>query len=95
MAAETKTPSPNPASSWRNVGLAAAFVVPFLVYLYTLAPSLNFEDSVEFALGCAVLGVDHPSGYPLETLAGHLFTYLPLGELAWRVNVAGPSGRRP
>lgn len=88
MAAETKTPSSNAATFWRNVGLAAAFVVPLLVYLYTLAPSLNFEDSVEFALGCAVLGVDHPSGYPLETLAGHLFTYLPFGEVAWRINLA-------
>ncbi len=73
---------------WRNVGLAAAFVVPFAVYLFTLTPTVNFEDSMEFATGCAVLGVDHPSGYPLETLAGHLFTYLPFGELAWRVNVA-------
>ncbi|NIT35056.1 MAG: DUF2723 domain-containing protein [candidate division Zixibacteria bacterium] len=88
MAAETKPAFRNRETSWRNVGLAAAFVVPLLVYLYTLAPSLNFEDSMEFALGCAVLGVDHPSGYPLETLAGHLFTYLPFGEVAWRVNVA-------
>ncbi len=73
---------------WRNVGLAAALVVPFAVYIFTLAPALNFEDSMEFAVGCAVLGVDHPSGYPLQTLAGHLFTYLPFGEIAWRVNVA-------
>jgi hypothetical protein len=72
----------------RLVGLAAAFAVPFVVYLYTLAPSLTFEDAMEFALGCAVLGVDHPAGYPLQTLAGHLFTYLPLGGVAWRVNVA-------
>jgi len=76
------------AAVWHNVGLAAAFVVPFAVYLFTLAPSLNFEDPVEFALGCAVLGVDHPAGYPLQTLAGHLFTYLPLGEVAWRINLA-------
>ncbi len=88
MAAETRPASRKRETSWRNAGLAAAFVVPLLVYLYTLAPSLNFEDSVEFALGCAVLGVDHPSGYPLETLVGHLFTYLPFGEVAWRVNVA-------
>lgn len=69
-------------------GAAVAFLIPFLVYLCTLAPSLNFEDSMEFALGCAVLGVDHPSGYPLETLAGHLFTYIPAGEIPWRVNLS-------
>ncbi|MEE9457009.1 MAG: DUF2723 domain-containing protein, partial [bacterium] len=88
MASEITNAPQRRATLWRNVGLAAAFVVPFVVYLYTLAPSLTFEDSMEFALGCAVLGVDHPAGYPLQTLAGHLFTYLPFGEVAWRINVA-------
>ncbi len=88
MAAETKPRSLNREMFWRNVGLAAAFVVPLAVYLYTLAPSLNFEDAMEFALGCGVLGVDHPSGYPLETLTGHLFTYFPAGEIPWRINLS-------
>lgn len=88
MASEITNAPHGRGSLWRNVGLAAAFVVPFAVYLFTLAPSLNFEDPAEFALGCATLGVDHPSGYPLETLAGHLFTYLPVGEVAWRVNLS-------
>lgn len=88
MASEITNAPQRRETLWRNVGLAAAFAVPLVAYLYTLAPSLNFEDSVEFALGCAVLGVDHPAGYPLQTLAGHLFTYLPFGEVAWRINVA-------
>ncbi len=88
MASEITNARQRRETLWRNVGLAAAFVVPFVVYLYTLAPSLTFEDAMEFALGCAVLGVDHPAGYPLQTLAGHLFTYLPFGEVAWRINVA-------
>ncbi len=70
------------------LGALASFLVPFVIYLLTLAPSLNFEDPTEFALGSAALGVDHPSGYPLETLAGHLFTYLPFGEIPWRLNVS-------
>jgi len=70
------------------LGALASFLVPFAVYLVTLAPSLNFEDPMEFALGLATLGVDHPSGYPLETLAGHLFTYLPFGDVPWRLNVS-------
>jgi tetratricopeptide (TPR) repeat protein len=72
----------------RIVGALASFLVPFTVYLVTLAPSLNFEDPMEFAVGLATLGVDHPSGYPLETLAGHLFTYLPFGDIPWRLNVS-------
>lgn len=70
------------------IGALASFLVPFAVYMLTLAPSLNFEDPMEFALGLSTLGVDHPSGYPLETLAGHLFTYLPFGEIPWRLNVS-------
>jgi len=72
----------------RNVGLAAAFLVPLAVYLYTLSPAPAFEDAVEFALGAATLGVNHPSGYPLETLVGHLFTYVPAGAPAWRANLS-------
>jgi tetratricopeptide (TPR) repeat protein len=72
----------------RNVGLAAAFLVPVAVYLYTLSPAPAFEDAVEFALGAATLGVNHPSGYPLETLVGHLFTYVPAASPAWRANLS-------
>jgi hypothetical protein len=71
----------------RIVGLAAAFLVPFAVYLFTLSPAPDFEDAVEFALGAATLGGNHPSGYPLETLVGHLFTYVPAAAPAWRVNL--------
>ena len=72
----------------RNAGLAAAFLVPLAVYLFTLSPAPAFEDAVEFALGAATLGVNHPSGYPLETLVGHLFTYVPAASPAWRVNLS-------
>lgn len=66
----------------------AAFVIPLAVYIATLSPGLNFEDPVEFAVGAAALGLDHPSGYPLETLWAHLFGYFPAGELAWRFNLS-------
>jgi len=34
-----------------------------------------------------LLGVAHPPGYPLYTLLGRLFTYIPLGSPAYRVNL--------
>jgi hypothetical protein len=34
-----------------------------------------------------MLGVAHPSGYPLFTMLGHAFTLLPLGTPAYRVNL--------
>ena len=50
----------------------------FLVYLFTLAPSVIQIDSGELAAVQATLGIAHPTGYPLYTLVGYLFSILPL-----------------
>lgn len=61
--------------------------VTFLVYLFTLSPYVPPGDSGEFITAAYVLGVPHPPGYPLFTMLGHLFTKLPWGTIAWRVNL--------
>ncbi len=68
---------------------AGFFGGSFLVYLDTLAPSVAtiFDDSLEFQLVCYQPGIAHPTGYPLYTLLGKLFTFLPLGDVAYRVNL--------
>ncbi len=68
---------------------AGLFAASFLVYLDTLAPSVAtiFDDSLEFQLVCYLPGIAHPSGYPLYTLLGKLFTYLPVGDAAFKVNL--------
>ncbi|MCX6164620.1 MAG: DUF2723 domain-containing protein, partial [Ignavibacteriae bacterium] len=63
-----------------------SFLVPFAVYLKTLAPSVSFIDSGELATVCIKLGVAHPTGYPLFTIIGHLFSLLPFGEEVFRLN---------
>jgi hypothetical protein len=67
----------------------ALFVGSFLIYLQTLAPSVAtiFDDSLEFQLVCYQPGIAHPTGYPLYTLLGKLFTFLPVGDVAYRVNL--------
>jgi hypothetical protein len=35
-----------------------------------------------------VLGVGHPTGYPTYMMLTHLFTFLPIGDPAYRVNLA-------
>jgi hypothetical protein len=50
----------------------------FVVYLFTLAPSVVEIDSGELATVQAKLGIAHPTGYPLFTLLGHLFYLIPL-----------------
>ena len=45
------------------------------------------EDDGLFILSSYFLGIEHPPGYPLHTLLGKLFTYLPVGSVAYRVHL--------
>ena len=63
-------------------GLAA-----LAVYVRTLAPTVVGGDSGELIVAAAVRGIAHPPGYPLYTLLGNLFAHLPIGTVAWRVNL--------
>jgi len=66
------------------------FVLTFVVYLSTLSPTLGEADSFEFQVVSYTLGVAHPTGYPLYILLGKLFTLLPIGNVAYRVNLISP-----
>ena len=59
------------------------------LYVATLAPSVAtvFDDSLEFQVVLPSLGIAHPTGYPLYTLLGWLLSRLPVGDLAYRVNL--------
>ena len=74
---------------WRNRAWAGgAAAVTLLVYLQNLAPTVSVEDSGELAAAAYVLGIPHPTGYPLWCLLGKLFiVVLPFGDVAWRVNL--------
>jgi Protein O-mannosyl-transferase TMEM260-like len=63
------------------------FLVSFMLYVRTLAPSLLYGDSAEFQTIAYTLGVGHPTGYPVYVLLAKLFTFLPFGEIAYRVNL--------
>ncbi len=57
------------------------------LYVRTLAPSLLFGDSAEFQTIAYTLGIGHPTGYPVYILLAKLFTFLPVGDIAYRVNL--------
>jgi hypothetical protein len=63
------------------------FLLTFLVYLKTLAPGVYGFDSAELASGVFSQGVVHPPGYPLYLLIGKLFTFLPVRDVAYRLNL--------
>ncbi len=50
-----------------------ATIVSFLVYFFTLAPTVTLEDSGELAVAGDHLGVPHPPGYPLWTMISWCF----------------------
>jgi hypothetical protein len=55
-------------------------------YIRTLAPSLLYGDSGEFQTLSYTLGMTHPTGYPVYLLLGKLFSFLPVGNIAYRIN---------
>ncbi|NLF37967.1 DUF2723 domain-containing protein, partial [bacterium] len=63
------------------------YAISFSVYVYTLQPTVGLEDSGELIAGAYRLGVPHPPGYPLWTIVAKLFTFIPVGDPAWRVNL--------
>ena len=71
----------------RIVAVAAALLT-LNVYLLTIYPGLfGVGDAAKFAFVGKVLGIPHAPGYPLYVAVSHLFSYVPLGTLAYRMNV--------
>src|SRR5918911_2452260 len=64
------------------------------LYIGTLAPTVlpygapDTLDSPMLQTAVPVLGVGHPTGYPTYMMLTHLFTYLPIGDPAYRTNLA-------
>lgn len=65
-----------------GVGLLA-----FVVYLQTLLPGAGWGDIARFQYVARVWGIPHRFGYPLYIFLSRLFGYLPVGDLAYRVNL--------
>src|SRR5512140_322715 len=66
----------------------AVFGAALAMYTWTVAPSVMPGDYAEFQMCAAILGIPHPTGYPLYVLLGKLFTLLPFGDVAYRVNLS-------
>ena len=82
------TAPPTSARAAALVAALAAGFASFAVYARTLAPTVDSGDGPELAAAALTLGVPHPTGYPLYSLLGHLWTRaIPLGDPAWRLNL--------
>jgi hypothetical protein len=83
--------------------LGAAWVAALLAlwaYVRTLSPTVAWvnqgEDSGDLLVASATLGIPHPTGYPLFTLLGRVASLVPIGSVAFRINLvaalAGAAG---
>lgn len=64
----------------------AVAALALVAYFRTLLPGVGFWDIGEFQTVPHVLGIAHPTGYPLYTLIGKLATLWPFGTIAGRMN---------
>ena len=67
------------------LAMAAALLA---VYALTSPRTATLEDDGLFIIAALHAGVAHPPGYPLYTLIGHVFSYLPIDPPALRIHLA-------
>jgi hypothetical protein len=82
--------APRLSGTARRPWMEGAILLGFgALYGRTLAPGLLPADSGEFQLVAGVLGIAHPPGYALYTLLGKLSAFIPIGDVAYRLNLFG------
>jgi hypothetical protein len=79
-------PPPVPRGAALSCGVLVTLAC-LLLYVRTAARDIVVGDTPELMTVAVTFGVAHPSGYPLLTLLGHLFSLLPFGAVAFRVNL--------
>jgi 4-amino-4-deoxy-L-arabinose transferase-like glycosyltransferase len=73
---------------WRWLGVIFILAALLPIYLITMPETVGSADTFEFQVVIPQMGIAHPTGYPLYLLLGRLFTFIPVGTVAWRVNLA-------
>ena len=64
-----------------------SFVLPFSIYVATLEQKLIGGDTSWFAINVPQMTVLVPTGYPSFSIAGKLITFLPVKDIAYRLNL--------
>lgn len=67
--------------------LFAASVFAFIIFINTAPPTIYLGDSGEIAAAAYTLGIPHPPGYPLDVLLGKISMLVPVGDMAFRMNI--------
>ncbi|OGF48755.1 MAG: hypothetical protein A2231_13260 [Candidatus Firestonebacteria bacterium RIFOXYA2_FULL_40_8] len=63
------------------------FLITLVLYMVTTCPTVYVGDGGELISAAYLLGIPHAPGYPLFCLLGKLFSFMPVGSIAFRVNL--------
>ncbi|MGQ9785313.1 MAG: glycosyltransferase family 117 protein [Anaerolineae bacterium] len=88
FAAREGSSPPEILALWDKLIAGFLTAISAALYIRTCAPSLLLGDSGEFQFVPYILGIAHPTGYPLYVMLGWLWSHLlPLGNVAYRMNL--------
>ncbi len=76
--------APAPLPWWS----AAAFLLPFALFSYSLAPDVAYWDTAEMQVVPYIFGIAHPTGFPVFVFLGWVFSHVIwFGTIAWRISL--------
>jgi hypothetical protein len=65
-----------------------AFVIPFIAYAASASSEPASWDTAELQGVPYILGISHPTGFPLYVLLGYVWSHaVAIGSIAWRMNL--------
>ena len=68
-------------------GGLVAFALSLSVYIMTLLPGVGWGDTAKLQYIAYIWGIPHRFGYPLFIFLSRLFLLLPIGSVAYRINL--------
>ena len=73
--------------SGKNLVVGVIFLLAVIFYIGGLGPSIAWRDASEFVTVVHSLGISHPAGSPTYSLLAKPLTFIPLGNIALRINL--------
>lgn len=71
----------------RRIGATGLFILAMALYIWGLSPTIAWRDAPQFITVAHTLDISHPAGSPTYSLLAKPTTWLPIGNIAARINL--------
>lgn len=68
------------------ISFITLFIISISLYWYGLVPTVPLVDGGELITAAYLNGIAHPPGFPTYLIISHLFSKIPIGNIAQRIN---------